>query len=781
MSAARGLPDLGAAIALEDGTLFGAVEEPAAFVRVAGALELAARPDGAPELALEVVRGRSPFLAPAPYGVLDLRVRAAADGPAALEAARERHPAATVSPAVFAGGHVRLRLIGGADTVDAALRAELEAPMPVASNGLDGGRIIARLSAEAALLLRDALAGGALTFTAQAEMVLRGLAPRAAATVTFSPRALSEALRARADAGGRIAEAAIVALWAAPDGVALLASTGVEDRRAELARVLADWTTAGFAEPAAAAAGAAQPTVRLRADAPAGEAPMTWDLSEGRTTTRTVVLALDAFEAARRAVATGGLAAIWRETVVPPLETGVVRIEVDTNLPEQVGGLVGAGVELRSPPQPPDRVHALSGALLLSDPAAARQLSWRLSPREVLRYEYTTFALVRSNGHVRRLDGPPKSSQDRHLLLGPGDLPVDFVSIAAGRALLRETLLMGICRMAAGDEIAFRLTAEQPSVSLALAPGEAATATIELEARSPAGGEPVGLGPFPARSLALDLASFPQYGPQTVEIAVDFDAPVSLVALELVSEQAADGERPTVLSFTPAASGKTWRYLNASPFRAGYRYRVLGSPRWSDPQPAGRPLRLAASHLLPEDPPVIEPFRFGDLECAPGSEPGAFEFLPLAPGPERTPDGTPTFMTFPLGDDGLVQGGARLGASEAELEALRAELGRRLGVADPSGLRLQPARVTVEAAVLLVSDGAGGEQELARSQTSGFPPHDALFSARVDARQLAAARSALEGEAGRLAVRYDVRTDPDAPPLELRADVATWFTPSERP
>jgi len=609
MSHARGLVALGEAIAVEGGTLYRAAEERAHLIHVPAALELGSRRDGDPDLSVELVRGESPLRPPAPYGVLDLRVTTPAPSAAVLEAARALDPAALVTPASFAGGYLRLRVLAGRGAVDGALVDELERPQAIASDGLGSARMIRRLTPDLAVLLREILRDGALTISAVAELRLPVLAERASVAVTFDPRALLDALAAAADERSQIGVDAIVALWAREDGVALTRSDGLTDaNRSRVARILADWTVAQFAVPVAAPGRDVVATVRLQPPADI-EAELTWDLSRGRTSTRIVVLALDPLAQARRLVAAGGIDRFWRETVVPALETGIVHIDVDTNLPHPIRGAT-TGVLLRAAANPPERVHELSEALLFEESQPRRRVVWRMSAKEPLRYERSTFALLREDGATRRVEGPVTVSEDRQMLLGVDDLPVDLVAIGAGEALLADAVVRGACvragePAAASQRVTFELSAPRPQVAIAVAEGTAEQYAIELQACPHDGSACVSLGPLPARGLQLDVFSFPQFGPQVVAIDVEFDVEVPLVALDLLPERdAGDLTRATVLSFTPASRSRAWHYANPTPFRSGYRHRPHGGDddAWSDVVPAGAALHLKASTFVASAP-----------------------------------------------------------------------------------------------------------------------------------------------------------------------------------
>jgi len=102
-----------------------------------------------------------------------------------------------------------------------------------------------------------------------------------------------------------------------------------------------------------------------------------------------------------------------------------------------------------------------------------------------------------------------------------------------------------------------------------------------------------------------------------------------------------------------------------------------------------------------------------------------------------------------------------LAADEARLAMLANAIREVHGLEDEVLLQpVAPPLVELEGMALLLDDGSGQPQTLARSSTSGFAPWDALFSLMLDAPAAALAREALEqGRSGRLmlAVHYALR------------------------
>jgi hypothetical protein len=140
----------------------------------------------------------------------------------------------------------------------------------------------------------------------------------------------------------------------------------------------------------------------------------------------------------------------------------------------------------------------------------------------------------------------------------------------------------------------------------------AALAPLQVEARERGGTKLLRLTVEVAQSARLDLASFREFGPHRVRVECDFGEGASrLLAIDLVAEggEGSPGAVQTI-ALTPAARSKEWGYFAASPFRAGYRFRIHAASGdtpapWSEVQSAGAPLLLKvpveerATHFRP--------------------------------------------------------------------------------------------------------------------------------------------------------------------------------------
>lgn len=795
MSDLAGLPDWGA-------PLGGGVPAFAAYAAAGSAvvlpdtLAVAARPDGTPAFDLALVRWTDAGGGLGSYGALALEVAAHHPLEEALALARGAAAGATVAPAALAGGFAGLLPAGsGLD-----LPADLLAPAPLAWSGATAARWNLRLSATAADLLAGGLGdrGGhgdraALLLTARVEAEILGVAPRLPLRVRFDAAALLAALLPQG--ARRIARGDLLPPLARPAGLPL----AVEG---ELAVSDAPRFAEAMAGRLCARFGRLAPEGVVEFDLPAAGLALLWDLAEPAATPLSWRLELDPLAAAREVVARAGLDAVVRRVTVPPLAAGFAEVGVAANLPALRPGVLALGVTLRVPPRPPFRLQEVVQTLDLAPPDDGGRISFRLSPGEPLAYTATPWAVVETARGAERLAAAPMAREGAWLSLAPTDFPLTWVGVSASPALLALAGTAGIAgtlsyrQGAAAAERPFELTAPgSPAVALALPP-DAEDARLTFTARPAGGGSPLALGPLPARTTALGLASFPGYGPHRVTVRASFPAPGGLLAVDLLPEGVEETPQTVAsLALTPAAPEKEWGYVAASPFAAGYRYRIhagsssgsdtdAGAPAapWSPVQSPFVPLELQGGPAMTR-PDTVDSFDLDGvhLYLAEG-EPGVVRYVPGAPGPERGPDGQPTLTMIASDRGGILQLATRWALDEAALAALASALAAARP--DLAGASLQPAPAQVTAATLKIAGPDGSLVALKESAGSGMPPWSAVFAATLDAGQKAAALAALNGRRGQVVIDYAIALPPEAAgtgasagaaAIERRTDVADWF------
>ena len=138
---------------------------------------------------------------------------------------------------------------------------------------------------------------------------------------------------------------------------------------------------------------------------------------------------------------------------------------------------------------------------------------------------------------------------------------------------------------------------------------------------------------------------------------------------------------------------------------------------------------------------------------------GAWRYRPRAPGLARGGDGRAQFSLIAAGPVIMLALTASWGVPAATLDAVRADLAARAQL-PPAQLSLSPEPVQVGTVRLMLGDGAGGFEELAKTQSSGAPPYHAAFNLMLSAEQAAKVRKALGGERGWLELRYETLDAP---------------------
>ena len=235
-------------------------------------------------------------------------------------------------------------------------------------------------------------------------------------------------------------------------------------------------------------------------------------------------------------------------------------------------------------------------------PADAGVATLKLSMAEPTTYEYATWAVVGSAGHVEKLNRPGVAHEGDALDLGVHDFPVRLISVAATAALLDLADVAGVCTLTmAGTPIERRFTLSQETPELALAaPRDADLEVIHVEATERGGATVLRRSLAAAQGMRIDVSSFEEFGIHAVSVDADFTgvAP-GLIALDLVPEgREEEADAIETVALTPAVPSRQWRYTASSPFRAGYRFRIrAGSDAppapWSGVQPPGAPVHVS--------------------------------------------------------------------------------------------------------------------------------------------------------------------------------------------
>ncbi len=756
---------------------------------------------------LQLVRGPNPFLPPQPYGMLSFKLRPIHALDSVLPMLRSRYPRASLEGARFSSGVLWIQVIAptpsSGPNEGKALADDVIQPIALAWNGLDTMRYTVRLSQASVIFLKRALQEEVVTFRAVAHMVLQGIAPRLPVTVQFDPATLVAALHPldKENEARRVADADVQAFFrrsVAMPNPALHITGEITDldvfAEAMTDRVRTAFGESGPSKTAPTSSGFTLPKIEA-----VGTGRFEWDLARPQPVWRIHALEFDPLRAAQTLVKTHGLARIYREVIVPPFATGMVPIAAEANLPENCANIIQLGATLHAPSNPPARPHAIFETLLFDAQGRCAPVALRFSPKEAPQFFCTSFALVAAPDGLRKLEGQPIKCEGTRVLLGATDFPLTFIPIQATPALLELGTVRGRCQWTqAGQprEQLFELTLKQPVVTLCLEKS-ISDAQLTLTAHALANDCVIAMQPIPARAIDLDLHSFREYGPHTIQIECAFEEGASrLVAIDLLPEGKAESVQAiTTLTFTPTQPKRTWSWMAQSPFQAGYRYRRRASvsqpaAAWSLVQWPFETLRLRAQpdEQAPggDDAMKQDVTEVQDVRCLQDPRnPERFFYLPAAPTSELAPNGSSTLLLFVSDKSGILQLGAQWHVSESIFAALRTAIIAKHTWLEAEFIQFAPVPITLHEAVVLLGDGSAGDSvPLASTASSGYPPYIAVFSIALNADQVARARAALSGRGHFLQVAYRGSMPRDfaaallpngATTFEARTDVATWF------
>jgi hypothetical protein len=322
-----------------------------------------------------------------------------------------------------------------------------------------------------------------------------------------------------------------------------------------------------------------EPALRLTLPGSPGAGRVEWDLRTPIATFRPLSASFSPLGAVRDAIAAGDEERVIPPVVVvPELFTGEVEIAVRANLPRPRTGLLDLGVTVMAPPNPPVRPQAAITSWHATDELDEGVVRLRLAPTEAVRYQCQTLVVLDDPVDAGPFTGPWTEHDDLRIDLTVDDFGVRFVTLGAEpalTALARLRVRIGWVQGAVARERIIDLDDAHAEVAVAL-PRTAEAPTIEIDAEPTAAGRTLHIGPLPLERLRLGLHSFPDYGPQAVEIEGRFPAvatPGEIVILDLLPESTADEADATRVVLTSLNPSRTWRYLATSPFEAGYRYR----------------------------------------------------------------------------------------------------------------------------------------------------------------------------------------------------------------
>lgn len=561
----RGLPDFQNYLDAAGNLTFAAYEITGEYILLPDCLA-PVEPDGKNRACrLTFVRGASPKMSPEPHGMFECLLSLRYREEEALQSIRKLRPEAVLRPANFSRGIVYLELPN-----ENRVSRELNGFGPLFREF----NFSLKLSEEAACMAKYLSEKNFERVFGRVELMLEGISPRLPVKVLFDYPGMLAGMERFFGKGQDMGRPEILKFFSQPPRALPLEITGIsrEEIRAFAPGLLAQILTDRFIN-------------RFGTRPVSGmEGSFEWDLSVPHRTSRSYTLPL-------RVLADPGKDAPCQKVEIPVFRTEPRQVKISADLPSRIYGLFSLGVTLRVPGK--SEMFSKSMELKLDEKYEA-VISRGFSLTTESEYAYSTFAVVRSPYGPKLLKSPEKTHKGDRLNLTVRDFPLDFVWVEAARRLLRLAELQGSCTwLEDGLEISqpFDFVGVENSIGVEASTGEKPcrlaisvpwkgdrkkwkrNPLMEIRALSRTEEKRLHLVRR-AGSLRLDLPSFPEYGPQKLEIRCSFEPGVKYCILEFLPE----GKEPCrenagMLHFTPSCPLQEWTWFADSPFRRRYRFR----------------------------------------------------------------------------------------------------------------------------------------------------------------------------------------------------------------
>lgn len=763
----QGLPDFSQAIFGENFVAYAPYEGIGNITAIPLQLKIANNPDGKPAFALEAIRSSSPFGSPQPHGIIDFRLALGELELSCLEKVRTKWHQSPIARPYFSQGFVRFYLKDGEFSTKTS---DLQVPETLEGLGISQIRLVRQISLESLTLIKQGIQGQIVLMEACAELELKGVVPPLAATIEFNPFDLTKNLEKIADAERRVSVLKLQDYLKNNLNTLPISfrQKGADFTPVGFATTMADWITHHFSQFVPAPDDLLEPHIKLFTADEAGKGKFTWDLSKPLVASRIFVFKFDPLVQARELVKSKGINALYKETVVQPFNTGVVRLLVTHELPKAPENVASFGVKLNAPSSS-QRPQAINKTLTFSASENKYFAEMRFSPSEKLQYKYTPFVVTRDSRGTKELLGPTMTATEERLKLESDDFPVEFISVEATKPLLNIANLQCLFEWQENEKPiasnSIKLTPDKPSTSLALVKGGFENLKCTVEARDKASLTVVKTIATNFENLYLDLFAFAEYGPHYVDIHCVFGDQEMVYVLELLPE----GKDPvakniTLLSFTPKEPLRSWQWYADSIFQPGFRYRsykTSNKPQdgWSVIQSPfiGKldiDLTQPSIEPMPEVPKLEGDRDFESIRYFQNpSDDHSFYFIPLHPGPQNDGQGNLTLSLISTAGINMFQIGVHWKEESSILEQLRKKIATEYKNITPALLRLSFAPIKVEKVDLLLMNGEE-EQIIGTSSSSESYPYSAIFSVKLTNEQKDRVVAAIHNQENTLQARY---------------------------
>lgn len=540
-----------------------------------------------PVFRFEAIRGITPFSKPKPYGLFEIQISPAEINRDMMDSIQTKWPGATAFTPDFSSGYLGLSLIANDDE---NLSDELESAVQLTHLPLSRLRFVRRVSMDYLKLVKEALHKELILLKAYGLFSVKGYSPKLPVTIAFDPEELTQTLLSEMelDESG-ILLSSLREFFEKPLTELPVTVEAQEDPDQKLLMsCLVDWYTNRFCIIKPPGVNDDEVVFILNEDA-ITPGSFTWDLSEPLVAERFNYFTFDALEAARRLLKERSIDELFTTTVVEPVPTGFLRIEVFHPFFQIPVGIRQVGIKLSAPSNPPLRPQAIHKTVVFDSGQDKKAATLQFSSSEEPSYQVTPFAIYGDHEGTKEVLGESTESDEQELVIEQDSFPFRFITFTCSENILAESSLILEVKKESAEETVYEpkvLDRSQRSVMFALPNEELAEFICEITARDRSSGEEVTTS-IPIHSdYKIDLTAFKEYGSH--EVAIRFEAPegktvgIDLLPAHLEPTPAA----VTTIAFNSSRQEVNWSWFSPSIFKAGFRYRFHGESNsdWSEIQ-----------------------------------------------------------------------------------------------------------------------------------------------------------------------------------------------------
>ncbi len=704
-----------------------------------------------PSFHIEFIRGITPFSKPEPYGMLEIQLTSAEITPNIIEEVRNELSGATTYSPDFNSGYLGLYLIAE----DKQSKVEGLEEMVLLNNlPLSRLRFLKRISIEYSTLIKEAIHSMMLLIKGFGVFSVKGYAPRLNISLQFNPQELTKALLSTGGKQDAISSSIINTFFRKPiEEIPFIIKTNNTSDKSQLSSCLVDWYCYRFCELKIPKSGEEDVFFTLKKEALIS-ADFTWNLMDDLVVERHTFFDMDILKEARNILQIKGIDSLINTTIVKPIPTGFIRIEIFHPFFQIPIGIQQIGIKLVAPPNLPHRSQSIHETVFFDKGQDKKIITLRFSASESVTYEVTPFVIYKEVSGSKEILGTSFTTNTQELIINEESYPFWFTSFSCSTNLIKQVSLKLTIKKET-QEVPFLepiiLNENQPSTIIAFSKQEKlSTFTCDVLAKSLSTSEEVKTTVSLLSDKKIDLNSFKEYGSHQVTIKYK-TAEHKITGLDLVPE----GLEPNTTNMTTMAlsedKDQTWSYFAPSIFKAGFRYRLHGEQSsWSEIQsPFTETLLLKKNETI-----MNEQQHFEEISYYPNaSKKGSYSYFPIKAMPQTDGNGDPMISIMGGGNNWFLQVSAKYQVSTKSLEALAQKLIKQELIQSSEDLSLAPLEVKN---VELVLTSASDKIVLGTSKSSGHYPFLAVFNSNLTEDRQKQIVAAFHGKKEVFEVHYHV-------------------------